>query len=213
MIFNAIEFEERVCRQFRDSWNCCFESGYKLTRCLQDYAEFKAGEFYLLWMGHYKNVVILRRFIYLSKSDEIRSIEEGIFQDLDQSQDVFGMYCPGEGHFRCFINSCGKQVIVPYWHFDWREVKARSPFNTRGMSGKWEKCCYGDDEVFMGWSFYYGKALMFVFNIENGTWLKPEQLTENKKIRFADGYKVGNVKLSMHALRIDKAPRREYLNY
>lgn len=213
MIFNANEFEERVCRQFRQSWNCRFESGYKLTKCLRDYAGFKAGDYYLLWLGHYIDFIIRRRFIYLSESDEICCIEEGIFQDLAQAQDVFGIYSPDVGHLYCFVDGKGRQAIVPQWHFDWRKVKEQAPFNTRGMYGKWERFQTAENSAFMGWGFYYGKALLHVFNIEDGSWLRPEELLSKKAIKFAEGYLVGDVKLSMHALRISKAPRREYLNY
>ena len=213
MIFNANDFEERVCRQFRKPGNCRFESGYKLVKCLKDYAKFEAGQYYLLWMGHFVHLIVMDRFIYLSDEDKICWLEKGIFQELSEAQDVYGIFIPDQGMFRCLINSDKKHALLPLWHFDWRKVKSHAPFDTRAMYGKWEKFRCGDDPLFMGWGFYYGKALLHVFNIENGEWIQPEQLSYHEKIRFAEGYKVGGTRFSMHALRVDKAPSREYLNY
>ncbi len=215
MIRNVDSLKKLICRQFGLSTDCCVSAKFRLVMCLSDYASFKAGNIEILWIGSFNDCDGTKMFACYSWSDEAVLVPNDVFTPIRDAQRIRRFACGNnqEGWI-CLETSQNEDEIIPNWHFDCRLVKQKILSKQKCVYGKWQRA-EADGKTFMVWGFYLHGVNTPVkfFNIENGRCFDPDEVKVLGNINNKRGYDMASGRLVCHALRIDFASKREYLNY
>lgn len=139
----------------------------------KDIASFAEDEAYYLWSGSFfkngEKLYFACRIDGLPEEIELNCCSvEKIENFIARNYNMYTLSYDAQGHY----------LVLPCWHLDMRRVQtiARFEAGLGKISGKFEYIGVGS-KMFFAWAFYSeDKGFIKAFNIEEGIWVKPEEV-------------------------------------
>lgn len=139
----------------------------------KDIASFAKDEAYYLWLGDF--VKQGKKRYFACRIDGLPEEVEADCCDIDEVENFIARNC---NMYMLSSDAQGNMLVLPCWHLDVTKVQesARFPASLGCVTGKFEYIGTGG-EMFFAWSFYSEKkGFVKAFNIENGTWVSPDEV-------------------------------------
>lgn len=171
------------------------------------WTEFLGHNFYLLWYGWIEQEGKSFCFVSHIDSEMVMLLPKGIF-DYNRTENVLRIYA-GE-HYYAIIGTDGRQRLIPHRFFNRDSVRQGQYFVGMDIPQKGNLIiAQSGEKKFLAWIFYREDKICNVFNIEDGVWIEPEAVSDQKFVN-QEGFYLGNCKFECYEKVIEKAKKRNF---
>lgn len=139
----------------------------------KDIASFAQDEAYYLWSGDFEKQG--KKCYFACRID---GTPEEIEQGCCSVEEVDNFIARNSNMYTLSYDVQGNMLVLPCWHLDVAKVQEAGRFEAHlgNVVGKFEYIGVGN-EMFFAWVFYSEKkGFIKAFNIEQGTWIMPENV-------------------------------------